>query len=203
MRSKPFYNKSEIVNNLYTTGSEWQNAAGIEYIGLYHQYTTGETYTEPIWDSVKSKPLYKIINQPAVVKRYNELSTIRINTQTIPHHVTPNITTQDIQTGYITRFFIKKINESAIIEIDKEQFDNQSSLFDSKMYVSVKLNWWISGNLQDIQQDNVKSPGVLTKNLKEVRVAESRLPGIQSKLNNLQEFYVNDNIQIPIDINSK
>ena len=53
-RIKLYYDSTEITNNLYTTGSELMTELGTNYIGLYHLYNTGETYTGPIWNPITS-----------------------------------------------------------------------------------------------------------------------------------------------------
>jgi len=203
MRSKSFYIENEIVNNLYTTGSEWTLTDGTEYIGLYHQYTTGETYTEPEWNSKLSKKLIKYVQQPKIVQEYNSLKLIRITSSEMPRAVVPNISISDIQIGYINRFFIKKVNELNIIEIDQQQYNDYSTIFDIRLYSVVKIKWFITGNLQDSYENNVMIPGILSKNSKEVHEANSMMPGIVDKLTNLQEYYINSNIQTPTDINTK
>ena len=62
MRQKAYYTVDEITNNLYTAGSAWMDESGVEYIGLYHQYSTGETYTQPIWSYNNSVKLIKYEN---------------------------------------------------------------------------------------------------------------------------------------------
>lgn len=203
MRSKSFYIETEIVNNLYTSGSEWTLTDGTEYIGLYHRYTTGETYTESEWNSKLSKKLIKYIQQPKLVKEYNNLKLIKITSSETPRAYVPTISINDIQTGYITRFFIKKVNELNIIEIDQQQYNDYSTIFDIRLYSVVKIKWFISGNLQDSFENNVMIPGILSKNSKEVVEANSIMPGLIDKLTNLQEYYINSNIQAPTDINTK
>ena len=39
MRQKQIYKDSEITTDLYTWGEEWQTEDGVEYKGLYHNFT--------------------------------------------------------------------------------------------------------------------------------------------------------------------
>ena len=53
-RLKLYYPVDEITTNLYTTGKEWMTTDKKEYVGLFHLYTTGEAYTQPMWNPKSS-----------------------------------------------------------------------------------------------------------------------------------------------------
>ena len=74
-RFKIRYTKDEITNNLYTTGNEYMTVDNIEYIGLYHIYSTGEIFTLSSWNPSKSKKLipYKELSESE--KSYSQLKT--------------------------------------------------------------------------------------------------------------------------------
>ena len=76
MRRRLYYTDNQITKNLYTTGSEWQTADGQEYVGAYHTYVTGETYTEPDWNASKSKKLVEFKNASQTTRKYQELKSI-------------------------------------------------------------------------------------------------------------------------------
>ena len=44
MRNRLHYTPNQITLNLYTTGSQWMTDDGVEFIGPYHTYTTGEIF---------------------------------------------------------------------------------------------------------------------------------------------------------------
>lgn len=191
MRQKAYYLIDEIVDNLFTTGSEWMTETGNEYVGLYHQYTTGETYTEPQWNPDLSTKLlaYEKIDSAAYI--YKNLNSVQTKFENfVPYQVKINLT--DIQTGYITRYFIKKINESSIYEIDSTTFTRwQQKRIDSNMYTAVELFWTITGDQQDAKQENIK----------QIQQAKNILPGIETVLFDTLQYYT-DSIYIkPIDIN--
>jgi hypothetical protein len=76
MRIKSYYSANEIVNNLYTSGQELMTTDNVEYVGLYHKYTTSEVYSQPMWDKNKSVKLIKYKDLPESVIEYNKLSDI-------------------------------------------------------------------------------------------------------------------------------
>ena len=61
MRQKVYYSADELVTNLHTTGSQWMTENGVEYQGSYHEYITGEVYTQSTWKPTLSKKLVPIL----------------------------------------------------------------------------------------------------------------------------------------------
>ena len=82
MRIRSYYSDSEIIPNLYTFGKEWQLTDGSEYKGLYHKYkSTGEIYTEAVWNQRSSVSLSEYKELSASIKLYRKLkSDIQIGT---------------------------------------------------------------------------------------------------------------------------
>lgn len=197
MRQKQIYKDSEITTDLYTWGAEWQTEEdGVEYKGLYHKYTTGEIYTQPVWDRLTSKKLvkYQIPDIP-IIALYKTLHKNKIQTNyKQPISVLPIVSDTDKTNGYFYRYFIKKNNEDIIIEIDKTQYTEwQDQLIDPNLYTAVKVKWQIDGWRSDAQINN--------ENV--VKLNNSTLPGLSIKLIKFDEFYVTDPslILIPADIN--
>tara|TARA_B110000261_G_scaffold162627_1_gene206669 strand:- start:797 stop:1153 length:357 start_codon:yes stop_codon:yes gene_type:complete len=84
----------------------------------------------------------------------------------------------DYSTGYITRFFIQKVNDisSPIYEINA----NYSSNIESKVYyVLTSLDWRLVGALDEIKKSNAAS----------VRLASADIPKIGLYLPNLLQFH--------------
>ena len=185
MRQKTYYTVDEITNNLYTTGSAWMNESGVEYIGLYHQYSTGETYTQPVWSYNNSVKLIKYENVKLDVATYKKLKSIRTTYENfVPYTV--KLTAYDINNGFISRFFIQKINELSVIEIDSATFIKwQSKEIDPNIYVAVQLIWYISGTLTDETQGSVYMPSITTLNTIAIQNAKQTIRNIDTILTNL------------------
>lgn len=202
-RQKVYYTVDEISENLYTSGSEWMLKDGTEYIGLYHKYTTGEIYTNPTWDFFKSKVLipYKVLAVDNNV--YNELKpNIKTEYNSIQTSY-PEIGIAERTAGSLTRYFIKRVNSTAIIEINKQQFDDYNSKkIDPNVNIIVSLLWSISGNVDDEFQGNILQKGVKTKNREAIKQAETKITGLSAKLTNLLEFYTDTDFIVPADINA-
>ena len=198
MRIKSYYIADDIITDLHTTGSEWQLTNGTEYIGPYHTYSTGEVYTMPNWNPIKSEKLEEFISKSVI---YDQLTNIQTTYKSIvPYKVV--ITNEDIKRGFIYRYFIKKVNELIIYEIDEKQYEDwQSQLIDPNLYVAVEILWGITGNLEDTIKDNISITSVATKNKKQIETVKNTIPELGKYLTNLTEFFVDTNINIPSDIN--
>jgi len=201
MRIKITYSPDEITNNLYTFGKEWMTTANIEYIGLYHTYSTGEIYTGGTWNAKKSIELIPYEDPSALKFQYKKLKSINTTYVTLTPYQAENSIATNLQ--QIQRYFLQRKNDlSNITEVDSTQFDlyvNQQ--IDNNLYTAVRITWHITGNIQDIIQNGSKQLGVLSKNRTALSVAEQRMPGISKKLSNLLEFYTDTDFVVPRDIN--
>jgi hypothetical protein len=202
MRQKTYYTVDEITNNLYTIGHEFMTTDNVEYVGPYHRYITGEIFTQPKWDAQTSKQLIQFKQIPTAVKIYNALNSITIQTG-IPNPVIVQITSADINQGYIIRYFIKRINEQAILEIDNAQYTKyMSNEFDTNMYVATKMYWFISGASDDVRENGVLVKGVVTKNQTQIKQSEQQVPGLSKLLTDPLQFYTDTDFVVPKDINA-
>ena len=201
MRLKITYLSDEITNNLYTFGKEWMTTNNIEYIGLYHKYTTGEIYTEGVWNIKKSIQLIPFEDTTSSKFQYKKLKTL--NTKFITPIAYQAENSISINQEQLQRYFLQRKNDiTDITEIDVDQYDLfNNSQIDPNLYVSVKLTWYISGTVDDETINGSKKLGIISKNRNAVRYAEQRMLGISKKLSNLLEFYTDTDFVVPRDIN--
>jgi hypothetical protein len=204
MRLKVYYQPDEVEEYLYTFGNEWMLAdSKQEYKGAYHKYLTGEVYTQSTYNPTLSKSLipFQLIEQDAVA--YSQLRPdikILSNIQIVSHN--PNVTPIDLQLGYINRYFVQKINEYWITEINQQLYnDLLTDGYEAILYNFVAIKWFVSGALNDNDNEGVKTLGVVTKNLQQIRNASNIIPNISLKLSNVTEFYVDIEYNVPADIN--
>lgn len=201
MRIKSYYSANEIVNNLYTTGQELMTTDNVEYVGLYHKYTTGEIYSQPTWDKNKSVKLIKYKDQPESVIEYNKISDIEINYKSFNTYNVA-ITKENINKGYVDRFIIKRANDNVFYEVNSDTYDMYTREdIDPVLYLAVKFKWYITGNINDVIQGNILIPGVKSNNYKELQTAEKTVPNIMSYLTDLLQHYVDNDNVTPKDIN--
>lgn len=201
-RQRIRYSADEIIPDLYTYGNEFMYENNIEYIGPYHRYITGEVYTEFKWNPKTSKLLIPYTDTTSTIYTYKKLKpTIETKFKSFNEYIiTP--TWQDYSDGYVTRYFIKKRNESIIIEIDLNTYKLYNAHeIDPNLYETYSFNWYISGTVETTKSNNILVLGVRDKNISQLNIAEKAFPGISAKLDNLLELYVDTNFNVPKDIN--
>ena len=201
-RLKLRYSADELIPDQYTFGKELMTEDMVEYIGLYHKYTTGEVYSRTNWDPSLSKKLVAFVDVTTAKYKYDTLKhntpIIRISVQA--YQLIPTL--QDYSIGYINRFFCKKRNESSIVEVNKQQYEEwESERIDIVLYDMIQIKWWLSGNIDNVINNNITTYGVRTKNKLIVEAAETTMPGIISYLNNYTQYYADTDISSPKDIN--
>ena len=108
-----------------------------------------------------------------------------------PIQVPVQIKLSDIKNKYINRYFLKKINESKIIEVDITQFrDWQSDNIDKTMYLGVEMQWVISGDIEDKLNGTVRIPGVITFNQENTKIVAKKIPELLSYLSKIGRAHV-------------
>jgi len=174
-----------------------------EYIGAYHRYITNEIYTGSVWNaktSLKLVPFVKIKTDNLV---YRGLKSNLITKYHTPALAIITISEQQRMTGSITRYFMKKTNDTHIFEIDEQTYTLwQTKRIDPLVYLAISLQWQIAGPVTDETVNGVSKLGVRTKNLNQIKLAENTLPGIFGKLTNPIELYTDIDFKVPKDINS-
>jgi hypothetical protein len=201
MRQKKYYSNNEITPNLYTFGNEFQTELGVEYKGLYHKYITGEVYTQSTWNAQLSKKLevYKPVTE--LVSKYNTLNEQKLIFKT-PTSVSRSPINQERTDGYMSRYFLKKINDNIIFEIDQLQStDYLQKKIDNNLYLYTTIRWYITGQIEDVRNGVVLSEGVITKNKKQLIQAERVIPGMIRQYTDLIQYYTDVSYVVPKDIN--
>ena len=151
-----YFPKSKILENQYTSGKEFVLKTnqtpyrGYYYILSSNRYFTGKTYTD-----ISTQELIKIEKTTDSVLVFN-VSSGSVFTLPKPYYASP--TNEEYKVGYMTRYFIKRrnANYNTIIEISKNDYDafNTSGQdLNTSLYVTVKLNWKITGPLHDDFRD--------------------------------------------------
>lgn len=200
-RLKLRYSLDEIIPNQYTFGKEWMTEDSVEYIGLYHKYTTGEIYTRPVWDSALSKKLVTYTDITSEKYKYDKLKQTTPKTYTSVQSYQVSPTAEDYKIGYINRYFAKKRNDNLIVEVSVQQYEMwQSNNIDNVLYDMIQIKWYISGNVND-DISNITVNGVKTKNKQIAQSAERKMIGINLILKNYTQFYADTDVVVPKDIN--
>jgi hypothetical protein len=202
MRLKLYYTADEITSNLYTSGSQFMTEDNVEYRGTYHSYITGEVYTGSTWNAKTSKKLITFRDLSSKNAEYQQLKPTSLVFDK-PNPTIVSITQQQINNKMVDRYFLKKVNETSIIEVDLEQYQKWiNKQIDSVVYLGISIPWTIAGEIEDTNINGTMIKGVRTRNNLQIQYANSKLPGILDYLNNPLQYYLDTTFVVPQDINS-
>lgn len=211
IRKKIFYPDNQIVKNLVTTGKEWMLLDDwSEYIGSYHRYTTGETYTEKEWDPIKSKRLVKYKEAPPDFFKYLDLKQFTVNSNgdkrknlgettqyyryTAPRIVRRMPTPSELKGDSINRYFVYKRNEPerVFFEIDQAQamsFNKKNAGINQFLYNILTIAWRVRGPEYDKYVNGILvNPGIVDTNRRIVLRNSKKFPMLAKVITNLREF---------------
>ena len=94
---------------------------------------------------------------------------------------------KDYEKGKLTRYFVKDIPSGKVAELDKNAYIKQQK--EDKPYRKFhKLDWLVSGLLDDTKIKGYNAEGIKTKNDRTILEAERILPGIGNILNDSSQF---------------
>jgi len=104
-----------------------------------------------------------------------------------PVYKKPLPNANDYLNGYISRYFVKKINDNTIYEVDSVGYANISDTF----YTKSSLSWKITGKSNDSTDGKTLTDvGVVSYNSYSISVLEKTIPGIRNILRNVLEFWI-------------
>lgn len=178
-RSKIYYTKGEVRNGLYTSGSEWMDTDGNEYVGQYHQYLTEETFTEASFVNGVSYLIIPFVDISKPDKKsvfeYDSVKTIDVPQFEPLVYTPPNPTASDYRKGSFTRYFVNPKGSSYITEVSLNDFSKALPLYYNKVSIVWKLT---SDSISDLEEINRNS----------LRRGFEKMPLLESYITNFREF---------------
>ena len=196
IRNKLYYPKSHITTNLRTDGLEWMLEDGTEFKGFYHRYIDGTVLTGAVFNKSESKKLIPYVNRVAQPNNFEYESITKKIRIIAPYYIFPTPTLDDYKEGRITRYFLKRRNFSSyqdIIEIDKDQWlklKQYDDGIDNTLYMSVKLDWKLTGPLYDDRSTQNIVYGVYDTNQRIVLLKDHEFTGLKNFLTDYVELSV-------------
>ena len=173
-RQKVYYPDGQIQNGLYTYGNELMSEDGIEYIGDYHTYSTGEVFTKSTYLRNVSQKLIPYVNlavtDSAEKFRYDGLVKFNSNFEFASYGKTTP-TQDDYNSGFVVRYFVKRHFNDIVTEVTKSTYVKLNTVF----YKKIELRWKLVGN-------------AVVVNERIVRTAEKDIEGISNYITNYSEF---------------
>lgn len=193
-----YYPKSKILEGQYTNGKEFVlMRTNKPYIGYYFNIADKEYWTGKTSDNPNKEQLRKIEPPPKVKPNltYNNINRNSTDGFIPPAPYYPKPTEDDYKLGFITRYFMKRRMDdyTKIVEISPDDYEvnfgTQSEALDTSMYVAVKINWKITGPLNNDNSDkNFPKPGIIETNKKLVQLKEKLFPGFSLYITDYSKF---------------
>jgi hypothetical protein len=204
MRKKAFYSDQEIIKNLYTTGKEWMLNDYTEYVGQYHRYTTGEVYTQPVWNQLLSEQLVAYQELTQDIKTYKSLKSISTSYENNIKSYKPIISQDAKKSGSIIRYFIKRYDSENVIEISADTYNQYTrNQIDNNIYQTTSIEWIVSDTYSKIDFNAEPSMQIQQFNKKTIYDLSQPWVVLRNYLTNYLELYIDTTITVPKDINSK
>ena len=103
-----------------------------------------------------------------------------------PSTYIPIITQDDYDYGYITRFFVARINYVDIFETNNKDYN----LANCSYFNKTKIDWKITGTEFNVYNGKMlETTGVVNYNTLRIRDASAYIPNIDLILNNPKQFW--------------
>lgn len=176
-----YYPASKVLTNQKAGDRQFLNSRGQLYVGSYYLTYDGKAFSGPSPEVGPSEPLQKIQEYPSSPilsslpfteqQKKNLAEKTKVPTNRIPgkpNSFYPQPLESDYSRGYFIRYFLKKENETVIIEISEQEYNsilNGTADYDIRLYKTAKILWKITGplNSQRKSQYNV-IPGIIDTN---------------------------------------
>ena len=178
-----YYPKSQIQTGFYSNSELIEARSKQLYTGPYFKTSDGLLYSGKEPNEGKNIKLISPSQLPSGVssqlsKNGIKIEDYRFTTTNTPYSILrgenknitpytpipyyPILTDDNIQNGEFTRYFVKKSNQNSYTEINSNNYTNSTS---STLYISLQLQWVISGEKENVRQINAKQIGFVEKNL--------------------------------------
>ena len=120
------------------------------------------------------------------IDTYQNIGGVNLDNQVYPVYFKPFPITKDYAKGYINRYFVQKINDLTITEVNKNKYNEISSA----LYNKLSIQWIISGTNDNIYENKIlQRIGVKEQNIKTLNNNEKLMKGLKIYLNNPLEFW--------------
>lgn len=109
-----------------------------------------------------------------------------------PQPVLPIITQKDTEVGYLTRYFVRSVNDiTYVVEIDKKQYQTFKN---NPRFVTTSIKWKIVGKKETTKlSSGVNLHGVEDLNRITVANADLTFGGLHKYITNYLEYWVMEN----------
>ena len=126
------------------------------------------------------------LNNMIIPEQYTNIGGIDMSNDVYPNYYKPVPTLKDYEKGYINRYFVQKINDLTITEVDKDRYNKIYTNYFNKLVIQ----WIISGPKNNQYKNKILDrKGVQEQNIQTLAENEKSMKGIKNYLNNPLEFW--------------
>lgn len=189
-----YYPTSRVLTNQNSSGVEFINSSGKPYRGKYYITYDGKFFSGPSPEIGPSEPLQKVEQYPSSTisglpfnqqQKKNLATKTNVPSNRIPGKPAtfhPRPTESDYTLGYLIRYFTKKKNETSVMEISEEEYNNivnGTTDYDIRMYQTAKILWKITGPIKNQKKSKYNNiPGIIETNQRLVENSNKTFLGI-------------------------
>ena len=126
------------------------------------------------------------LNNMIIPEQYTNIGGIDMSNDVYPSYYKPFPTLKDYEKGYINRYFVQKINDLTITEVDKDRYNKIYTNYFNKLVIQ----WIIFGPKNSLYNNKILDrKGVQEQNIQTLVENEKSMKGIKNYLNNPLEFW--------------
>ena len=121
-----------------------------------------------------------------IPEQYINIGGIDMSDDVYPNYYKPLPTSKDYSKGYINRYFVQKINDLTITEVNKNKYNDIYTNYFNKLVIQ----WIIFGPKNSLYNNKILDrKGVQEQNIQTLVENEKSMKGIKNYLNNPLEFW--------------
>ena len=126
------------------------------------------------------------LNNMIIPEQYTNIGGVDMSDDIYPNYYKPLPTSKDYLKGYINRYFVQKINDLTITEVNKNKYNDIYTNYFNKLVIQ----WIISGPKNNVYKNKILDrKGVQEQNIEILNISENKMTDIKNYLNNPLEFW--------------
>lgn len=174
---KRYIPKSKYTQPKYTPGGEFiVEATGKDYVGSYIE-TYGDRYYAGTSPQQGGEEIKKI-SKEGIVDKGLKATGFAALLALLKGFFKPKPSPTDKENGKLSRYFVQDINNSKIVETDKDTFLQAQTQIPNRRFA--QTDWIIKGPAEDKIINGYPYEGAASKNKKAIAALESSMPGIST-----------------------
>lgn len=133
-----------------------------------------------------------MIDEEIAKTLYNKKPINFKDLQAVPQQVRPTVTQSDAIKGFIERYFVRQVNDTAfIVEVDKRQYEEFK---DNPRFITTSIKWRIVGKKENLTFNGKIVPGVEENNRRDVENVDLTFGHLRKYITTYLEYWVAEEV---------